>query len=283
MNYGKYILQGIDMENYKMPGHEGLMSFQNKDTGYQQTLTIRNLDPSKNFPESQQNSKSRHLSIIIDPLQFTMKPASKIIAKPGHDLQIELQFVNKNIIRHKSESGKGDVKIRISRTGFKIEENSPYFQPIGGVLYNDGDDFHVPVEENPRYSFEVREDDRGNSEIQTFLNLLIKDVKPEDQSFLTFEITKHPIKYTFRTELLVEPNSQMFPECYLGVWFQAYMAVPPKDEEAPWMLFEGEQNMGVCTGIGNSVSDVYLTKDGQRVDASTHESFTSQETIAKGI
>ncbi len=260
------------------------MSFQNEDNGYQQTLNIRSLDPNKIFPDSQQNSKSRHLSILIDPLQLTMKPASKIIAKRGADLQIELQFFNKNIIRQRSKSGKGDVKIRVYKTGFKMEENSPYFQPLGGVLYDDSDDYQVNLEEVlPRYSFDVREEDHGNNEIETFLNLVIEDVKPGDQSFLTFEITKHPIKYTFHTELLVEPNSEMFPEGYLGVFFQNFMAAPPEDKEAPWMLFEGMQNMGICTGIGNSISDVYLTKDGQRLDASTHELFTSQETVAKGM
>ena len=167
VKYGKYVLQGIGMENFEVNGHGGLMSFQNDEKTYQQTLNIRNLDPSKLFPESQENSKSRHISLLIDPVHFTMNPVSKIIAKPGCDVQIQLQFVNKNILRQKTKSGAGEVKMSIHQTGFVIEENSTMFWPTGGLLFdNTGDVPEHAIQEHPRYTFDIWEEDRGSNTIE---------------------------------------------------------------------------------------------------------------------
>ncbi len=108
-------------------------------------------------------------------------------------------------------------------------------------------------------------------------------MKPEDQSYIQFEIIKHPITYTFRTELLVEPNVNMFPEGYIGIVFENLWAVHPKKEGAPMMLYRGTQNMGYCVAIGNTILDVFLTKDGYRLDSTTHDSITFHKRIMKGM
>ncbi len=153
------------MEHFDMGSSGGLISFQSKDGSYEQKLNIRSLDPNKVFPGSQQNSKSRHLSILVEPIQFIMHPASKVIAKPGSDLQIQMQFVYKHFLRNKSKSEKGDAIIKITQTGFDIEENSPDFELRWKKLYQnkeDGEDFFDVVEQE-RYSIEFQEEDLGNN------------------------------------------------------------------------------------------------------------------------
>ncbi len=274
------------MENLHIGGSQGaLVTFQNDDKSYRQMLNIRSLNPTKLFPQNQMaNSKNRHLSILVDPIQFEIHPASKVIAKPGSDIQIQLQFAYRNILRKKSKSGQGSAKIKVYQYGFDIESDSPYFHGGSWPLFEQGNDqAFVDAEARKRYSVEFREEDLGNNEVRVFLNLLITDVQPNDQSFLLFEITKHPVKHMFHTELIIEPNTEMFPEGYLGVQLQNYMAVPAKDKEAPLLLYKGQQSLGVCTGIGNVISDVYLTKDGKRLDATDDDRYSSQKVINKGI
>ena len=280
-NYGKYILRGTDMENFDMGTRGELLSFKSEDGSYEQKLNIRSLDPNKLFPESQQSSKSRHMSILVEPIQFIMHPASKVIAKPGSDLQIQMQFIYKDFLKNKSKSGKGDSKMKVTQTGFQTKENTPYFTPWWRHLYEHGEnaEYFTDVEAQERYSVEFWEEDLGNNKVQVFLNLIIEDVKSKDQSFLKFEVEKYPMKHVFNTELVVEPNTEMFPEGYLGVWMPEYnmFLVKPEEEGAPYMVYRGHHFSGFCAGIGKEISNVYVTKDGQRLDSSTHGRFQSEK------
>ena len=49
------------------------------------------------------------------------------------------------------------------------------------------------------------------------------------------------------------------------------------------MLYLGKQNMEYCVAIGNTILDVFLSKDGQRLDSMTHDSITFHKRVMKGM
>ena len=268
-NHGKFILEGTNTEEVDFAIYGPGFVLGNQEASYSEVMIMfQDREIGRLFPQSSREGRNKHFSMLVDPVNFIQQPPSKIIAQPGSDIQMVIQFVYRKSPNKRFD--RDHIQTRILQHANVIQEDSPYFTDNFTPIFENNTEFSYWPHEpnyNPNIPVELTEKMIGNNEIQVTINMLIKNVQKGNGSFIIIEITKMPIKYNFVTQLLVAPNTELYPSGYLGVKMSSLHGnTAPDDPQSPIGFVVGKDLIIQCYGIGNDLSDIYLLKDGHLIE-----------------
>ena len=155
-----------------------------------------------------------------------------------------------------------------------IQKSNPYFSYETSLIFENGTEYSYWGDEprQSKASVDFNEQMIGQNEIQVTINLLIEDVQSGDDTFIITEISKMPVLYLMNTQLIVAPNTEPYPAGYLGVKMYSHTNYDDMyDPDSTIGLLIGQNSIIECIGIGNKLSDIYLTKDGRRLESSGYD------------
>ena len=268
-NHGKFILEGTNTDDVDFAIYGPGFVLENQEASYSEMMMMfEEREIRRLFPRSSRKARNKHFSMLVDPVNFTLQPPSKIIAQQGSDVRMVIQFIYKTNRNKRFE--RDHIQTRIHKYSNVIEEDSPHFTYNYTPIFENNTEFsywpHEP-NNNPNIPVELTEEMIGNNKIQVTITMLIKNVPKGDGSFIIIEITKMPIKYNFVTQLLVAPNTELYPSGYLGVKMSSLHGnTAPDDPQSPIGFVVGKDLIIQCYGIGNDLSDIYILKDGNLME-----------------
>ena len=264
-NYGKFILEGTNTEDVDFAVYGQGFVLENQKASFSEVMMERGIEHL--LPRSSREARNKHFSMLVDPINFTLQPPTEIIAQPGSDIQIVIQFIYKRNSKKRFE--RDHIETRIHQYFNVIQEDSPYFTYNHTPIFENNTEFSYWPDEpnnNPEIPVELIEEMIGNNEIQVTITILMKNVQG-DNSVIISEIAKMPIKYNFVTQLLVSPNTKLYPTGYLGVnIYSIHGSTASDDSESTIGFVVGKDLIIQCYGIGNDLSDIYILKDGHLME-----------------
>ncbi len=213
----------------------------------------------RNLPENGDQKRAFEMTVMVAPLELMSIPPSKIMAREGSDVTLEWiytehldpAFPNYDIER-----------IFLAQFKYDIDFNNPQFRQSYQPMFIQDGQFNT---KDPRITLNIETKAEGNK-LEVKVILIIQDIRQDDQSLITFEIPDtypRPVGVSFLHSIIVSPNTQLIPEGYLGVVMDHWMS-----PDSPYVgLYEGKLASVICYGIGDDISEIYLTKDGERVQS----------------
>ena len=264
-NHGKFILEGTNTDDVEFAVYGPGFVLQNQEASYSEVMMFQEREMGHLFPRSSK-ARNKHFSMLVDPVNFTIQPPSKIIAQPGSDVKMAIQFIYKK--NHNKRFDRDHIETRIHQHANVIQEDSPYFTYNYTPIFENNTEFsYWPDEQNnnPKIPVELTEEMIGNNEIRVTINVLMKHVQKGDDCLILSEITKMPVKYNFVTQFLVAPNTELYPSGYLGVYMYSSRSASG-DPGSPIGFVIGKDLIINCYGIGNDLSDIYLLKNGHQIE-----------------
>ncbi len=240
---------GFQLTSFDMPLWQAIMS----DSMYGMVYLHQQDNP--------ENKGSFHIKQLIEPpiKYFKASPPAQITAEQGSDLTLHWEFTYKidPIFSHYERYP--DRIVSLAQYIDHINPNSPVFRPQYRNIQSEGGTL---ITKELRMSGQVEQKRQGN-DLEVTVTLVIADIQTNDQSKITCRIDgtlSRPINIELSTEIIVAPNTELFPVGYIGAALDPWES--PDASYVPMTV--GKIKEIVCMGIGNDISTTYLMKDGEQ-------------------
>ncbi len=115
-----------------------------------------------------------------------------------------------------------------------------------------------PTNDKGKVLYTEKKDFVGN--IHATATLIIRDINLEDQSLIMFDFERSFVRYSLTTRIIVTPNTTLFPHGWNGVYMYHVFGWSGNSNIH---LRKGEHALLACAALGNSISEVFMGKDGQ--------------------
>ncbi len=209
--------------------------------------------------ENPEDKGSFQITTLIEPpiKYFKSAPPAKITAEQGSDVFLHWEFTYQ--IDPINSQYHPDQIVLLSQYKAEIDPTSPVFRPQSYNIKSVNGELVMP---EPRMSGQVIQKRQGN-DVKVHVTLGITDIQPDDQSMITCSIDgtlTRPVSIQWSTEIIVAPNREFFPSGYIGAAMDPWTS--PDSSFVAMTL--GEKVEILCMGVGNDISNTYLTKDDQQ-------------------
>ena len=227
---------------------------------FQFSLQQTDIDPYKESIRLNKNKQDyEHTTVFVevDPVEFTELPPNKIFVEQGSDLELEWEWTYRNDTKATALSPALDDVLWVYQMKFKPDGNTFskedmtywYCSPVKSEENLCPEDLKVA---KGKVVYTEKAGDDGK--INATATLIMKNIQLEDQTMLYFVFEKSVVSYSMITQLIVAPNTALFPPR----WHGASMHQPMARMTRKFVFKEGSYALLACEGAGNSISDVFL-------------------------